>query len=151
MWMWFEWVGTRPGTRKNIVISLNILGFLIQVHFANPGDETNAFSVHFKTVPQDSTGVAHILEHVTLCGSEKWENDAHKQYLNLKSVCKNYMIVPAIALPTLAAVWPYWAFIIWLHFQKLGDLKKLMVTVGQWNANRICSNWVVSQNFFERS
>jgi Zn-dependent M16 (insulinase) family peptidase len=44
---------------------------LPQVHFSNPGDETNAFSVHFKTVPQDSTGIAHILEHVTLCGSEK--------------------------------------------------------------------------------
>ena len=29
-------------------------------------------SVTFKTVPTDSTGVAHILEHTTLCGSEKY-------------------------------------------------------------------------------
>jgi len=31
-----------------------------------------AFMVSFKTVPTDSTGVAHILEHTTLCGSEKY-------------------------------------------------------------------------------
>lgn len=42
------------------------------LHMENPSDETNAFSVHFKTVPMDSTGVAHILEHVTLCGSQSF-------------------------------------------------------------------------------
>ena len=42
------------------------------LHLENPADETNAFSVHFKTVPMDSSGVAHILEHVTLCGSNKF-------------------------------------------------------------------------------
>lgn len=41
------------------------------VHIANAFDE-NTFSVVFKTVPQDSTGVAHILEHTVLCGSEKF-------------------------------------------------------------------------------
>lgn len=35
-------------------------------------DRENAFSVAFKTVPTDSTGVAHILEHTTLCGSKKF-------------------------------------------------------------------------------
>ncbi|AOY59864.1 insulinase family protein [Desulfococcus multivorans] len=35
-------------------------------------DNENAFSVAFKTVPTDSTGVAHILEHTTLCGSRKF-------------------------------------------------------------------------------
>lgn len=35
-------------------------------------DENNAFSVNFRTTPGDSTGVAHILEHTTLCGSEKY-------------------------------------------------------------------------------
>ena len=35
-------------------------------------DEDNAFSVAFKTVPEDSTGVAHILEHTVLCGSRKY-------------------------------------------------------------------------------
>lgn len=35
-------------------------------------DRENAFGVVFKTVPRDSTGVAHILEHVVLCGSERF-------------------------------------------------------------------------------
>lgn len=35
-------------------------------------DPENTFSVAFKTVPQDSTGVAHILEHTALCGSERY-------------------------------------------------------------------------------
>lgn len=34
-------------------------------------DNNNAFSIGFKTNPPDATGVPHILEHVTLCGSEK--------------------------------------------------------------------------------
>ncbi len=29
-------------------------------------------SVAFKTIPKDSTGVAHILEHTVLCGSKKY-------------------------------------------------------------------------------
>ncbi|MBW2427652.1 MAG: insulinase family protein, partial [Deltaproteobacteria bacterium] len=36
------------------------------------GDAENAFSVAFKTVPKNSTGVAHILEHTVLCGSQKF-------------------------------------------------------------------------------
>ena len=35
-------------------------------------DGNNAFLVAFPTVPQDSTGVAHILEHTTLCGSQRY-------------------------------------------------------------------------------
>lgn len=35
-------------------------------------DRENTFSVAFKTVPKDSTGVAHILEHTALCGSERY-------------------------------------------------------------------------------
>lgn len=35
-------------------------------------DKENTFGVVFKTVPQDSTGVAHILEHTVLCGSQKF-------------------------------------------------------------------------------
>lgn len=41
------------------------------LHISVPDDE-NAFGVTFKTVPSDSTGVAHILEHTALCGSEKY-------------------------------------------------------------------------------
>ena len=32
----------------------------------------NVFLVALRTVPHDSTGVAHILEHTALCGSEKY-------------------------------------------------------------------------------
>lgn len=32
----------------------------------------NVFLVAFKTMPEDSTGVAHILEHTVLCGSERY-------------------------------------------------------------------------------
>lgn len=41
------------------------------VHISNT-DKENTFSVAFKTVPSDSTGVAHILEHTALCGSKKF-------------------------------------------------------------------------------
>ncbi|MBW1695141.1 MAG: insulinase family protein [Deltaproteobacteria bacterium] len=40
-------------------------------HISN-SDKENTFSVAFKTVPSDSTGVAHILEHTALCGSSKF-------------------------------------------------------------------------------
>ncbi len=35
-------------------------------------DNNNVFMVAFMTKPQDSTGVAHILEHTSLCGSKKY-------------------------------------------------------------------------------
>ena len=36
-------------------------------------DENKTFAVAFKTLPTDSTGVFHILEHSVLCGSEKYD------------------------------------------------------------------------------
>lgn len=35
-------------------------------------DENKVFGISFRTPPEDSTGVAHILEHSVLCGSEKF-------------------------------------------------------------------------------
>ena len=35
-------------------------------------DENKCFGVTFRTPPSDSTGVAHILEHSVLCGSDKY-------------------------------------------------------------------------------
>ncbi|KAI5306012.1 hypothetical protein KEM56_002538 [Ascosphaera pollenicola] len=35
-------------------------------------DTNNVFGIGFKTNPPDATGVPHILEHTTLCGSEKY-------------------------------------------------------------------------------
>ena len=35
-------------------------------------DENKVFYIGFRTPPEDSTGVAHIVEHTVLCGSEKF-------------------------------------------------------------------------------
>lgn len=35
-------------------------------------DANNVFSIGFRTTPMDSTGLPHILEHTTLCGSERY-------------------------------------------------------------------------------
>lgn len=35
-------------------------------------DTNKTFSITFKTLPEDSTGVFHILEHSVLCGSDKY-------------------------------------------------------------------------------
>jgi len=40
--------------------------------WADNGDENKLFSVGFRTLPEDSTGVFHILEHSVLCGSDKY-------------------------------------------------------------------------------
>src|SRR5439155_853738 len=41
------------------------------VHIECP-DDNNGFAVFFPTPPSDSTGVAHILEHVVLAGSQRF-------------------------------------------------------------------------------
>ena len=41
------------------------------MHLAND-DANKAFSIAFRTPPQDDTGVFHILEHSVLCGSDKF-------------------------------------------------------------------------------
>jgi hypothetical protein len=43
----------------------------VHYHLASENSE-NVFLVALRTVPQDSTGVAHILEHTALCGSERY-------------------------------------------------------------------------------
>ena len=35
-------------------------------------DENKVFGINFRTTPKDATGVAHILEHSVLNGSEKY-------------------------------------------------------------------------------
>lgn len=41
------------------------------IHIQSDNNE-NVFLVALRTVPMDSTGVAHILEHTALCGSQKY-------------------------------------------------------------------------------
>lgn len=43
----------------------------VHFHFASDNPE-NVFLVALRTVPMDSTGVAHILEHTALCGSRRF-------------------------------------------------------------------------------
>ena len=42
------------------------------IHIAAENTE-NVFLVALRTVPTDSTGIAHVLEHTALCGSEKYQ------------------------------------------------------------------------------
>lgn len=44
---------------------------LIHLHLAC-ADEHRAFCIAFRTPPADSTGLPHILEHTTLCGSQRY-------------------------------------------------------------------------------
>ena len=69
----FEWI------RSQTIESLNInveeyrhknTG-AVHYHMATDNDE-NVFLVALRTVPMDSRGVAHILEHTALCGSERY-------------------------------------------------------------------------------
>jgi Zn-dependent M16 (insulinase) family peptidase len=41
------------------------------IHLESNSNE-KVFMVAFRTIPEDSTGVAHILEHTALCGSKKY-------------------------------------------------------------------------------
>ena len=41
------------------------------LHLESENSE-KVFMVAFRTIPEDSTGVAHILEHTALCGSKKY-------------------------------------------------------------------------------
>jgi len=43
----------------------------LMIHLSND-DDNNCFSVGLRTTPTDSSGVAHILEHTALCGSENY-------------------------------------------------------------------------------
>lgn len=58
---------------------LNSQGYLLKhkktgarVVLLSNDDENKVFYIGFRTPPTDSTGVAHIIEHTVLCGSEKY-------------------------------------------------------------------------------
>ena len=42
------------------------------LHLDAPFDMNNSFAITFETPPANDTGIPHILEHTTLCGSEKY-------------------------------------------------------------------------------
>ncbi len=43
-----------------------------KLYFLDREDDNKTFAITFKTIPEDSTGVFHIIEHSVLCGSERY-------------------------------------------------------------------------------
>ena len=43
-----------------------------RVFILSNDDDNKVFAIGFRTTPSDDTGVAHIMEHSVLCGSEKY-------------------------------------------------------------------------------
>lgn len=69
----FEQLQTRNIDALNIIVEEYRHRVTGARHFHLAADNPeNVFLVAFRTVPMDSSGVAHILEHTALCGSEKF-------------------------------------------------------------------------------
>lgn len=75
----FEQVKGYKVLSKKFLKEMNSTGLVLEHEktgarvFAVMNDDNNkVFSIGFRTPPTDSTGVAHILEHSVLCGSEKF-------------------------------------------------------------------------------
>ena len=69
----FNLISSTPVESLNIVIHhfQHQKTGAVHYHIASEHDE-KVFLVAVRTMPHDSTGVAHILEHTALCGSEKY-------------------------------------------------------------------------------
>ncbi|HEY9052542.1 MAG TPA: insulinase family protein [Gammaproteobacteria bacterium] len=69
----FEWLRSERIDSLNIVVEEyrhKVTG--AQHYHLAVDNQENVFLVALRTVPTDSTGVAHILEHTVLCGSERF-------------------------------------------------------------------------------
>ncbi len=69
----FEFISSREipelgGTLHEAVYKKNGAKLL----FIDREDSNKTFAIAFKTIPEDDTGVFHILEHSVLCGSDKY-------------------------------------------------------------------------------
>ena len=69
----YEWLEERE------IAELDSMGILLRhkksgarVVLVLNEDDNKVFSIGFRTPPEDSTGVAHIVEHTVLCGSERY-------------------------------------------------------------------------------
>ncbi|MCK5647634.1 MAG: insulinase family protein, partial [Gammaproteobacteria bacterium] len=69
----FEWIRSEKIESLDIIINQfqHKKTGALHYHIAADNDE-NVFLVALRTIPTDSTGVAHILEHTALCGSKKY-------------------------------------------------------------------------------
>jgi Zn-dependent M16 (insulinase) family peptidase len=69
----FEWVRSQAIDSLNITVEEYRHKKTGAVHFHMAADnDENVFLVALRTVPMDSRGVAHILEHTALCGSKNY-------------------------------------------------------------------------------
>ena len=69
----FEWLRSESIESLNIQVEEYRHKKTGAMHYHIDADNSeNVFLVGFRTVPMDSTGVAHILEHTSLCGSDKY-------------------------------------------------------------------------------
>lgn len=69
----YEWLRSEEIPSLNVVMEEYRHRVTGAMHYHLQSDNPeNVFLVAFRTVPTDSTGVAHILEHTSLCGSEKF-------------------------------------------------------------------------------
>ena len=69
----FQWKRSQKIDSLNVVIEEyeHIKTGAVHYHLSADNNE-NVFLVALRTVPTDSTGVAHMLEHTVLCGSERF-------------------------------------------------------------------------------
>jgi len=69
----FEWLRSQDIESLNVTVEeyRHSGTGALHYHIASDNPE-NVFLVALRTVPMDSTGVAHILEHTVLCGSERY-------------------------------------------------------------------------------
>jgi Zn-dependent M16 (insulinase) family peptidase len=69
----FEWLRSQTIESLNVTVEEYRHKKTGAVHFHMAADNNeNVFFVALRTVPMDSRGVAHILEHTALCGSERY-------------------------------------------------------------------------------
>ena len=75
----FEKLGAYELISKENIDDLNSVGYLLRhkrsgarVVLLNNDDDNKVFYIGFRTTPNDSTGVMHILEHSVLCGSKEF-------------------------------------------------------------------------------
>ncbi len=69
----FEWLRTESIESLHVTVSEYRHRKTGAMHYHIDADnDENVFLVGLRTIPTDSTGVAHILEHTALCGSEKY-------------------------------------------------------------------------------
>jgi len=69
----FQWIRSERINSLNVTVEEYRHITTGALHYHIDADNTeNVFLVAFRTVPMDSSGVAHILEHTALCGSKNY-------------------------------------------------------------------------------